>query len=114
YRHCVRFVGLAAILALAGCQTTAMHPEASPGFATIATPAGVGLKVTRGTRNAAGNLIAGPLAYTNEAGRFAFIYEKDSEAGQSACDGECLKTYGPLSAPATARTEGDWSILERG
>jgi len=41
-----------------------------------------------------------------------YSYDKDT-AEKSACDVECTRTWKPLLAPASAQSQGDWSVLER-
>lgn len=103
----------AAVLLLAGCQTMEATKTAAASGPVLATPPGVGIKLTRGTRNAAGNNIPGPLAYTNEAGRLLYIYEKDTAAGTSACAAECLESYTPATSSKPLKNIGSWSTFER-
>lgn len=110
-------VALGAFVALAACQSMSRPEVAGKGTdaatVALATPPGVGLKTTRGIRNAAGNLIPGPLAYTNAAGRLLYIYEKDSTPGVSACVGPCLQGYAPLLADKSLKLQGNWGVIAR-
>ena len=104
---------LAALLVLTGCQTMETSKPVTATGPVMATPPGVGLKLTRGTRNAAGNNIPGPLAYTNAAGKLLYIYEKDVVAGASSCDAACLESYTPATSPKPLIDKDQWSTFER-
>jgi predicted lipoprotein with Yx(FWY)xxD motif len=45
-------------------------------------------------------------------GRTLFVSDKDT-AGVSKCEGDCAKEFMPLAAPASAKSNGDWSIIRR-
>ncbi len=108
------FLGLA-LLALVGCQTAgpknlAAAPAAQKPVASIATPPGVTLQATRGTRSPAGVVTPGPFAYADPDGKLAYIYDKDSDAGRAACTGPCAANWLPLAAPAAAQPAGAWTV----
>jgi predicted lipoprotein with Yx(FWY)xxD motif len=42
------------------------------------------------------------------------VYASDAdEPGKSNCTGRCLSDWDPVIAPQTAKTKGDWSVVER-
>jgi predicted lipoprotein with Yx(FWY)xxD motif len=41
-----------------------------------------------------------------------YTYDADSP-GHSACDGSCEQTWQPVSAPASAKTLGEWTVVRR-
>jgi len=41
-----------------------------------------------------------------------YAYDEDTPAA-SMCDAECIRTWSPVTAPAMARAQGEWSIVER-
>jgi predicted lipoprotein with Yx(FWY)xxD motif len=42
------------------------------------------------------------------------VYASDAdEPGKSNCKDKCLSTWDPVIAPQTAKTKGDWSVVER-
>ncbi|HEY6644813.1 hypothetical protein [Povalibacter sp.] len=46
--------------------------------------------------------------------RGASVYVSDAdEPGKSNCTGPCLQEWAPVLAPMTARSRGDWGIIER-
>lgn len=41
-----------------------------------------------------------------------YAYDKDT-ADTSMCDTDCARTWDPVAAPAMARAQGEWSVIER-
>lgn len=51
-------------------------------------------------------------AYTDAQGMTLYTFDKDA-AGKSSCDGDCAVKWPPLKADASAKAEGDWSLVQR-
>jgi len=51
-------------------------------------------------------------AIANASGMTLYVFDGDSR-GVSACNGECIQTWRPASAPRIAKPSGDWSIITR-
>lgn len=49
---------------------------------------------------------------TTFKGFSVYTYDGD-EPGKSNCTGKCLSDWAPVLAPQTAKTRGDWSVVER-
>ncbi len=49
---------------------------------------------------------------TTDKNYSVYAYDKDT-ATESTCDSECARTWIPLIAPQLARTQGEWSTIER-
>lgn len=45
-------------------------------------------------------------------GMTLYTYDKDSD-GKSACNGQCAENWPPLMADASAKAEGEWSVVTR-
>ncbi|AYF89426.1 hypothetical protein SA496_25465 [Pseudomonas sp. JS3066] len=45
-------------------------------------------------------------------GMTLYTYDKDSD-GKSACNGQCAQNWPPLMADASAKAEGEWSVVKR-
>ncbi len=66
----------------------------------------------------AGSAIAAPPAkvqngmLVGDKGMTLYTFDKDS-GGKSACNGPCATNWPPFMAPASAKAEGDWSIVTR-
>lgn len=45
-------------------------------------------------------------------GMTLYTYDKDSD-GKSACNGQCAQNWPPLMADASAKAEGNWSVIKR-
>ncbi|HSC82265.1 MAG TPA: hypothetical protein VLC30_01490 [Pseudomonas sp.] len=45
-------------------------------------------------------------------GMTLYTYDKDS-AGMSSCTATCAQNWPPLTAPADAKAEGEWSLVKR-
>jgi predicted lipoprotein with Yx(FWY)xxD motif len=85
--------------------------------APMATPPGVTYEIAKigGTVLLATGGIQIPataVAYADGNGKTLYVSDKD-EAGKSNCDAECVKTWVPLAAPATATAFSDWSVVTR-
>jgi len=67
---------------------------------------------------AAGTAFAAPPAKTangvlvGDKGMTLYTFDKDS-GGKSACNGGCATNWPPFMAPASAKAEGDWTIITR-
>jgi len=68
-------------------------PDVPPGFAVHTVNRGRMLTTTEGT--------------------WAVYYSEHDSPDHSNCDEQCLKTWKPMLAPATARAHGDWSVFQR-
>ncbi len=64
-----------------------------PGFAVYATGVG-GMRPTQDDRS-------------------VYAFDEDGD-GRLACEGACLETWEPILAPALARADGDWTLVDRG
>ncbi|HUC51169.1 MAG TPA: hypothetical protein VMA30_17455 [Xanthobacteraceae bacterium] len=49
---------------------------------------------------------------TNDSGMTLYVFDKDS-AGKSACNGPCAGNWPPLTAAATAKPMGNYSVITR-
>jgi predicted lipoprotein with Yx(FWY)xxD motif len=58
-----------------------------------------------------GQTSAGP-ALTDARGMTLYTYTRDM-TGFSNCNGPCAAEWPPMSAPADAKSNGDWSIIVR-
>ncbi|NWL79457.1 hypothetical protein DM872_21640 [Pseudomonas taiwanensis] len=45
-------------------------------------------------------------------GMTLYTYDKDSD-GKSACNGQCADNWPPLMADASAKADGEWSVVKR-
>ncbi|MDH4568188.1 hypothetical protein E8E95_16005 [Pseudomonas sp. BN414] len=45
-------------------------------------------------------------------GMTLYTYDKDSD-GKSACNGQCAENWPPLMADASAKADGEWSVVKR-
>lgn len=45
-------------------------------------------------------------------GMTLYTYDKDAD-GKSACNGQCAQNWPPLMADASAKAEGEWSVVKR-
>ncbi len=50
--------------------------------------------------------------WTNDKGMTLYTYDKD-ETGKSDCYDQCAKAWPPFAAPADAKAEGKWTIVDR-
>lgn len=50
--------------------------------------------------------------YTDSRGMTLYTFDKDA-AGKSNCDGDCAAKWPPLKADATAKAEGEWTLVKR-
>src|SRR6516162_1263122 len=46
-------------------------------------------------------------------GMTLYIYSRDQDRAKSACVGPCKENWPPLTAPADAKADGDWSTVTR-
>ena len=42
-----------------------------------------------------------------------YIYDRDTEAGKSSCNGNCATNWPPLMAGADAKNSGSWTVITR-
>ncbi len=49
----------------------------------------------------------------DDTGRPLYTFNKDAEAGRSACVEECAKEFPPFMAASKATASGDWSLIAR-
>ncbi len=50
---------------------------------------------------------------TDGKGMTLYTFDKDTEAGKSACSGPCLAAWPALVAPADAKPMGEWTVITR-
>jgi predicted lipoprotein with Yx(FWY)xxD motif len=50
---------------------------------------------------------------TDGKGMTLYTFDKDTEAGKSACSGPCLSAWPALVAPADAKPMGEWTVITR-
>lgn len=46
-------------------------------------------------------------------GMTLYIFDRDTTAGKSACNGPCATNWPPLMAAADAAASGDWTVITR-
>jgi predicted lipoprotein with Yx(FWY)xxD motif len=46
-------------------------------------------------------------------GMTLYVFDRDTTAGKSACNGPCATNWPPLTAAADAKPEGDWTVITR-
>jgi predicted lipoprotein with Yx(FWY)xxD motif len=46
-------------------------------------------------------------------GMTLYIYDRDTAAGKSACNGNCATNWPPLMAAADAKENGAWTVITR-
>ena len=51
---------------------------------------------------------------TDGKGMTLYTFDKDTEAGKSACSGPCLAAWPALVAAADAKPMGEWTVITRG
>jgi predicted lipoprotein with Yx(FWY)xxD motif len=71
-----------------------------------ATTAFAQMAPTKTGESAKGNVL------TNDSGMTLYVFDKDS-AGKSACNGPCAGNWPPLTAAATAKPMGNYSVITR-
>jgi predicted lipoprotein with Yx(FWY)xxD motif len=50
---------------------------------------------------------------TDGKGMTLYTFDKDTQAGKSACSGPCLSAWPALVAPADAKPMGEWTVITR-
>ncbi len=50
--------------------------------------------------------------YTDDKGMTLYIFDKD-ETNKSNCYDDCATNWPPFMAPADAKAEGEWTVVER-
>jgi predicted lipoprotein with Yx(FWY)xxD motif len=51
--------------------------------------------------------------YEDQKGLPLYTFDNDTMVGMSHCAGECAKHWPPLAAPAGAKADGDWTLVNR-
>jgi predicted lipoprotein with Yx(FWY)xxD motif len=46
-------------------------------------------------------------------GMTLYIYDRDTDAGKSSCNGNCATNWPPLMAAAGAKDSGSWTVITR-
>ena len=46
-------------------------------------------------------------------GMTLYIYDRDTTAGKSSCNGNCATNWPPLMAAADAKADGAWTVITR-
>jgi predicted lipoprotein with Yx(FWY)xxD motif len=46
-------------------------------------------------------------------GMTLYIYDRDTAAGKSSCNGNCATNWPPLMAAADAKADGAWTVITR-
>ncbi len=55
---------------------------------------------------------AGGKIYTDAKGMTLYTFDKDAK-DKSNCDATCAKNWPPLKAAASAKAEGEWTVVKR-
>jgi predicted lipoprotein with Yx(FWY)xxD motif len=50
---------------------------------------------------------------TDHKGMTLYTFDKDTSAGKSVCNDQCATNWPPLTATASDKPEGDWTIIKR-
>ena len=58
-----------------------------------------------------GDTAAGKV-WTDDKGMTLYTYDKDAK-GKSNCNDQCAKAWPPFAAPADAKADGKWTIIDR-
>ncbi len=111
--------------------------SAAPLEASLTTPLGITIQELHGSgerykspppeKDAAGRELPSPFpffaqgsprrgerhTFANDRGMTLYTYAKDTEAGKSACYGDCAKAWPPAVVPAGAKAFGEWTIITR-
>ena len=90
-------------------------------FSVPATPVGITLTGQGGAAGKDGitrvggvnRYVGAPTVYSDAKGMTLYTYDKDTEVGNSACVGDCLKAWPAAVAPADAKPAGDWTVITR-
>lgn len=56
--------------------------------------------------------VGGTKIYTNPKGMTLYTFDKD-EKGVSNCNGKCATNWPPLKAAASAKDQGEWTVIKR-
>lgn len=56
--------------------------------------------------------VGGHKIYTDAHGMTLYTYDKDAK-GVSNCEGKCATNWPPLKADASAKNDGDWTVIKR-
>jgi len=111
------FIAVAAIAAGAYRYMERVPAGGGAEPAALATPLGVTLENAKfGMIDGGSSGYKRPVlkpVYADAKGMTLYVFDKDVEAGKSACGGDCAKAWPPLVAPAEARAFGDWSVVAR-
>lgn len=133
--------GLKALLAVSGAigfiAVPCVGASAASPTAALTTPPGITLQELHSSgerykspppeKDAAGRELPSPFpffaqgsprrgerhTYANDRGMTLYTYAKDTQAGKSACYGDCAKAWPPAVVPAGAKAFGDWSVVSR-
>ena len=112
-------VALIAIAGVVSYRPTTRTPQADVGAVELATPVGITVQTlgeARGSQlfgaGGAANVLRG-AAYADAKGMTLYIYDKDIDAGKSACIDDCAKAWPPATAPQNAKPVTDWSVIGR-
>ena len=113
-------IGVAAVAIVAGglYLTKTEKPAVAHLQARLSTPLGVTFqRVKVGTvtqvPGASSDQQEQVTVYADGKGKTAYIFDKDTTPGKSACDAECAKSWLPLTAPADAKAVDEWSVITR-
>jgi predicted lipoprotein with Yx(FWY)xxD motif len=52
-------------------------------------------------------------ALVDAKGMTLYIYDRDTDAGKSSCNGNCATNWPPLMAAAGAKDAGSWTVITR-
>jgi predicted lipoprotein with Yx(FWY)xxD motif len=114
-------LGVVAVAVIAGGAywlSTGSKPQMLPLEAVRATPPGITLqKVKIGTvtmvPGSSSDQQEQVAVYADAAGKTLYTFDKDTEAGKSACTGDCLVAWPVAVAPADFKPAGNWSVITR-
>jgi predicted lipoprotein with Yx(FWY)xxD motif len=71
------------------------------------------LALTAATWAAPPGVIEKNGAFVAADGKPLYTFARDATPGKSACNGQCATAWPPLTAPADAKADGDWSVVTR-
>ncbi len=111
-------IGVAIVAGAAYWFTQGSVQASKPVEAVLATPPGITLqKVKIGTvtmvPGSSSDQQEQVTVYADAQGKTLYTFDKDTEAGKSACSGDCLTAWPAATAPGDFKPVGDWSVITR-
>ena len=80
-------------------------------FVALATTLTAGVALAQEPAKA-GNSAKGKTL-VDAKGMTLYIYDRDTAAGKSSCNGNCATNWPPLMAAADAKDSGSWTVITR-